>query len=348
LGRVGYVFDPIYLEHRTGNHPESPQRLIAILSLLRETALLDALVPVPAEPATIEDILRVHTPELIRKVRNLARTGGGRIDLDTTVSKRSYEAALYAAGGTIAATRAVLEGDLDAAYALVRPPGHHATPRQAMGFCLFNNLAIAAQWAREMMGVQRIAIIDYDVHHGNGIDDVFDMVPDVFYVSTHQYPLYPGTGDWRRPTHVRGGGHNLNIPLPAETGDEGYRRVFTYLIAPAVRRFRPDIILAAAGYDGHWADPLAWMLLSVNGYRIIADQIRDLARELCNGRLVIALEGGYHLQALAHSVATTFSSLLELPYPDPLGPSHEPEADIDLLIERIADWHLIEVKPPFV
>ena len=302
MGRVGYVFDPIYLEHRTGNHPESPQRLIAILSLLRETALLDALVPVPAEPATTEDILRVHTPELIRKVRNLARTGGGRIDLDTTVSKRSYEAALYAAGGTIAATRAVLEGDLDAVYALVRPPGHHATPDRAMGFCLFNNVAIAARHAQKQHGLSRVLIVDWDVHHGNGTQDALYSDPSVLYFSTHQYPHYPGTGQVSEVGSGDGRGYTVNVPLPTGCTDTDYRDVFEEILNPVAEEFKPEIILVSAGQDASERDPLAGMNLTTEGFGALSEIVVDLSEKLCEGRVVASLEGGYNLDALADAV----------------------------------------------
>jgi len=338
---VGYVYHPIYLQHITGNHPESPARLMAIMSHLREAGLLDHLVEIPAIPATIDDVARVHSEQMIALVENLSARGGGRIDLDTLVSRRSFEAALYAAGGTINAVQACLEGRVESCFALVRPPGHHATPRQSMGFCLFNNVAIAARWAREVAGLQRVCIVDFDVHHGNGTDDVFDTDQSVFYVSLHQYPLYPGTGDWRRPTHVRGPYNNLNIPLPSDTGDEGYRRVFSELVEPAIRRFRPDLILVSAGYDAHWSDPLATLQVTLGTYRYISESLLSLSRELCPGRLVFTLEGGYDLDVLAHGVGTTFAALLGLESDDPFGSARHPEAQVDMLIGRLAAWHMI-------
>jgi len=340
---VGYVYHPIYLQHITGNHPESPARLVAVMSHLRETGLIDHLVEIPATPATIEDVSRIHSERMITLVENLSARGGGRIDLDTLVSRRSFEAALYAAGGTINAVQACLEGRVESCFALVRPPGHHATPRQSMGFCLFNNIAIAARWAREVAALERVCIVDFDVHHGNGTDDVFDTDQSVFYVSLHQYPLFPGTGDWRRPTHVRGPDNNLNIPLPSDTGDAGYRRVFSELVEPAIRRFRPDLILVSAGYDAHWSDPLATLQVTLGTYRFISESLLTLSRELCPGRLVLTLEGGYDLDVLAHGVATTFAALLGLESGDPFGPAHHPEAHVDMLIARLARWHMIGI-----
>ncbi len=343
--RVGYVYDPIYLDHITLNHPESPQRLVAIMEHLAEIGMLERLAPIPAWAATVEDLARVHSERMISLVANLSGRGGGRIDMDTLVSRRSYEAALYAAGGTMAAVQATLEGQVGAAYALVRPPGHHATPRQSMGFCLFNNVAVAARWAQATQGIQRIAIVDYDVHHGNGTDDVFDADPQVLYISTHEYPLYPGTGDWRRPTHVRGPENNLNIPLPAETDDRGYMQVFRALVEPALRRFRPELILVSAGYDAHWADPLAWLLLSLQCYHEIAQALLTLSQEICPGRLVFVLEGGYDLRVLAAGVEATFAALLGLPFEDPLGPAPQAGVRVDSLIRRLAEWHMLEPAP---
>ncbi len=343
--RVGYVYDPIYLEHVTLNHPESPRRLEAIMERLADTGILSRLVRIPAMPATTEDLERVHSERMISQVANLAGRGGGRIDMDTLVSSRSFQAALYAAGGTMAAVQATLDGRVDAAYALVRPPGHHATPRQSMGFCLFNNVAVAARWAQATQGIRRIAIVDFDVHHGNGTDDAFDADPDVLYISTHEYPLYPGTGDWRRPTHVRGVTNNLNIPLPAETDAQGYMQVFHALVEPALRRFSPELILVSAGYDAHWADPLAWLMLSLACYYDITRSLLALSQELCPGRLVFALEGGYDLRVLAGGVEATMAALLGLPFEDPLGPAGQPGVRVEPLIRRLAEWHMIELAP---
>ena len=339
---VGYVYDPICLDHDTGDHPESSRRLSAVMAHLGQTGLLGHLVPIPTESATIRDLSRVHSPALIEQIRRLAESGGGYLDWDTPVSMRSYEAALHAAGGAIAATRAVLGGEVGGAFALVRPPGHHATSTRAMGFCLFNNVAIASAWALSVKPALRVAIVDFDVHHGNGTEEAFREDPRVLYVSLHQYPFYPGTGHWREKGDGDDDGTCLNIPLPAQTGDSGYRQAFCRLVEPAVRRFRPDVILVSAGYDAHWADPYAWMLLSLSGYRQMADSLVKLAHELCGGGLVFALEGGYDLTVLAHGVAATLSAMLNLPYDDPMGPAREPEPCIESLLGQIARWHGLE------
>ena len=336
---VGFVFDPLYLEHDTGDHPESAGRLVATMNHLTNTGLIKELTGIPAERAEQEDLERIHTHAHIENIRRLSEQGKSYIELDTVVNVKSYEAALKAAGGTIAGVRAVLAGDVESAFALVRPPGHHAVRTQAMGFCLFNNVAIAAAWALEQPGISRVAIVDFDVHHGNGVQDAFAQHPDVLYVSTHQHPFYPGTGFWREDGLGPGKGTCLNIPLPPETGDRGYRQAFRILVEPKVRQFKPDLILVSAGYDAHWADPLAWMLLSLSGYRAIADSLVGLARELCQGRLVFTLEGGYELAVLAHGVDATLTSMLGRPFEDRLGPAGQPEANVEALLARIVQWH---------
>jgi acetoin utilization deacetylase AcuC-like enzyme len=336
---VGFVYHPIYLEHDTGDHPENARRLVAVLEHLRSTGVWDRLAPVTVEPASVEDLRRVHSAELIESIRRLAEAGGGSVDSDTVVGPHSYEAALYAAGGTIAATDSVLTGQVSSAYALVRPPGHHATSTRAMGFCLFNNIAVAARWAMEVMGLTRLAIVDIDVHHGNGTADTFAKEPGVLYVSLHQYPLYPGTGDWRETGWGPGNGTTLNVALPPHTGDGGYRQAFERLVVPAVRRFGPELLMVSIGYDAHWADPLSFMLLSLAGYRAMMDDLVSLAGALCQGRIVVVLEGGYDTAVLAHGVAGTLASMMGEESSDPFGPAREPEADVNPLIDAMVHLH---------
>jgi acetoin utilization deacetylase AcuC-like enzyme len=318
--KVGYVYDPVYLEHDTGQHPENATRLEAIMSRLEESSLKKRLAHIPPRPATIEELALVHHEEYIAYVQAVAKKGGGWLDPDTVVSPGSYKAALYAAGGVIRAAEVVMtEGG--SAYALVRPPGHHATATQAMGFCLFNNVAIAARYALSRLSLERVAIIDFDVHHGNGTQEAFYDDPKVLYVSTHEFPLYPGTGGLEETGTGDAKGTTVNIPLPAGSGDAEYLRVFDEVIVPVVRRFSPELILVSAGYDGHWSDRLAMMDLSVTGYARMAEVIKGLALELCRGHLVFTLEGGYPLAALAASVKATFDVLLgERDIDDPLGP----------------------------
>ena len=339
---VGIVYDAIYLEHDTGDHPENAQRLEAVASYLRTSGVWDRLVQVQAKPASVDDLRRVHTMHLIDTVQRIAKAGGGAVDYDTVIGPRSYEVARLAAGGVIAAADATLAGRVSSAYALVRPPGHHATAARAMGFCLFNNVAVAARWALEVAGVGRLAIVDIDVHHGNGTAEAFASDPSVLYVSLHQYPLFPGTGHWREIGSGAGEGTVLNVPLPPHTGDVGYRQAFERLVVPAVRRFAPELLLVSIGYDAHWADPLSWMLLSLSGYRAMMDDLTALARALCRGRIVVALEGGYDATVLAHGVRGTLASLMDEDGDDPLGPAREPETDVNPLIDAIAKLHRLE------
>jgi acetoin utilization deacetylase AcuC-like enzyme len=341
VARVGLVYDPLYLEHDTDDHPEKAERLQAILALLEESGLRSALTLIAADDATQADLELVHRPEMIRWVREQIEGGARALDMDTAISSRSYEAALRAAGGCLRATDAVLAGEIDSAFCLVRPPGHHATPGHAMGFCLFNNVAIAARHAIARRGLERVAIADFDVHHGNGSQDAFYKDPTVLYCSTHESPLYPGTGSWREVGTGPGQGFTVNVPLPMDCGDQQYRRAFETVLLPALRRFRPQLILVSAGFDGHFADPLAWMSLSCAGYYELALMLRQAAEELCGGRIVFSLEGGYDLTALAWGVRACFDALLGNPFAaDPRGPapaSRDP--DVESLLASIRGLH---------
>jgi acetoin utilization deacetylase AcuC-like enzyme len=320
----GYVYDYVYLEHDTGNHPESSKRLEAIISGLDMKFIRQQLKLIPARPATMDELTTVHQAEYISRVEAFCRHGGGVWDGDTIMSKGSYKAALYAAGGSIAAVEAVAKKSVPCAYALVRPPGHHATSSNAMGFCLFNNIAIAANYALKTFQMARVLIIDFDVHHGNGTQATFACNPAVLYVSMHQHPLFPGTGHLDEPLPVSGAGAAINIPLPGGCGDIEYKQVFDEIVAPAAQRFKPELILVSAGYDGHWADEMSNMRLTLDGYFYITQVIQQLANELCGGRMVFCLEGGYDLRVLSSAVNATFNLWLGDKYfDDPLGkPPH--------------------------
>ncbi len=320
--------DPRCLEHQAPGHPERPERMQAALVGLRHDEA-DYTWP-EIRPADLSSIERVHSADQVRRITQLARSGGGWVDPDTFVVPASYDAALLAAGGALQATSEVLAGNERNAFVVVRPPGHHATRTRAMGFCLFNNVAVAAQWALDEGAAHRVAILDVDVHHGNGTQDIFYDRPDVLYYSTHQHPFYPGTGRVEDVGQHDGAGATVNVPLAAGSGDQVFLEATRRVLVPAVRRFQPDLILVSLGFDAHWADPLAQMLLSTVGYREILAEIASLADETCGGKLVFLLEGGYDLKVLEAGARTAGSLLTgKKPPVDPIGaapPHGEPPA----------------------
>jgi acetoin utilization deacetylase AcuC-like enzyme len=343
--KAGLVYDPIYLEHDTGDHVENARRLVDAISYLNETGIKEKLTCLPARPASPEELEMVHAPEYISYVKSKAEKGGGWLDPDTVMSPKSYEAALYAAGGILSAVQAVVKGEVDNAFALVRPPGHHAVQSRAMGFCIFNNVAIAAKFALSKLSLNRVLIADFDVHHGNGTQDAFYADPRVLYFSTHQYPFYPGTG-WMDETGTgEGEGTTVNFPMSAGWGDEEYLRAFDEVLVPAARGFQPELILVSAGFDAHWADQLAMMSVSITGFAQMAMILKKLAAELCQGRLVFTLEGGYNLRVVASSTKATFDVLLgNSEIDDPLGkaPAARKPQGFDEHIERIKGIHHLE------
>jgi acetoin utilization deacetylase AcuC-like enzyme len=318
--KAGLVYDPIYLKHDTGDHVENADRLVDAMSHLKETGTKERLVSLPARPATQEELEMIHSPEYIAYVRSKAGQGGGWLDADTVMSAKSYEAAIYAAGGLMVATEAVIKKEVDSAFALVRPPGHHATRDRAMGFCIFNNVAIAAEFALRKLNLNRVLIVDFDVHHGNGTQDAFYADPRVLYFSTHEYPYYPGTGAPEETGTGKGEGTTLNFPMAGGWGDEEYLRAFNEVLVPVARRFQPELILVSAGFDPHWADQLAMMRVTVTGFVQMAIILKELAAQLCQGRLVFTLEGGYNLRVVASSAKAIFDMLLgNSEIEDPLG-----------------------------
>ncbi len=317
------IYDPIFLEHLTPeNHPDRPERLKKAMDVLQALNWLEreGLVQLTPRAATEDELATVHEREYIQKVKAAAhkvareQDSSGRktrfFATDTFVSARSYEAAIKAAGAPLTAIDAILHGEIDNAYCLVRPPGHHAVAESAMGFCLFNNVAVAARYAIDKHGLERVMIIDYDVHHGNATQEMFYDDPRVLYFSIHQAPFYPGTGSSDECGEGAGLGTTINVPLPATTGYETYEPVFRQVMAPAADRFDPQLILVSAGFDAHWKDPLGGMYLSTAGFAKLTGIIIELAQTLCNGRLVFVQEGGYDQLALAGCVATCINLLL--------------------------------------
>ena len=303
------VDHPSGLEHDTGpGHPERAPRLQAAELAWSDPALETRIVRRVAGPASAEDLLRVHSTRHVESLRELATAGGGRIDADTVTSAGSWDAGLHAAGAGITAVEGVDGGDADAAFVVVRPPGHHATPDRAMGFCLFNNIAVTARWLTAQG--QRVAVIDWDVHHGNGTQDAFWDDPDVLFVSLHQAGIYPGSG-----RHDERGGagapwSTLNLPLPARATGDVYRRAFDGVIRRAVEWHRPDWILVSAGYDAHRADPLADMALTDDDFASLTTRVMEMTG---GTKVVFFLEGGYDLRALTDSVRATAAAALDRP-----------------------------------
>ena len=336
---TAYVYDPAFLEHNRPGHVECRERLETAMHVLSQQGLLGRMVAIQPTPVPTEHLLAVHHEHYVKHVEEVAARGGGNLDPDTYLNHRSYEVALLAAGGMLNLVDAILEGQADNGFALVRPPGHHALPDRGMGFCLFNNVAVAAKYALEHKGLSRILIADFDLHHGNGTQDAFYSTDQVLYFSTHQYPYYPGTGHWSEIGEGPGEGFTVNLPLPAGVGDEGYEQIFDEMLYPLAERYSPELILASAGYDAHWADPLGMMQLSSTGYGYLAGVLRQMAEELCGGRLAFTLEGGYDLQALAHSIAATLQALLGEEVDDPLGPSPHPGVPINDLLIHVKGVH---------
>ncbi len=338
---VAFVTNPNHAAHAVDGHVERPERLDTALDMLRESGLLERLhqLECPAPESVV--LPPLHTQRYLARLDEICASGGGWFDPDTYCVHGSCDAARSAVGACFAATDAVLRGDATSAFAAVRPPGHHARPQQAMGFCLLNNVALAVRYAQRQHNAGRVAIVDIDVHHGNGTQDAFYDDQTVLYVSTHQYPFYPGTG---RADELGAGdahGTNVNIPLPAGCGDAEYAAVFDQLVEPVVRRYRPELLFVSLGFDAHFLDPLAMMSLSVEGYGALMSRLRALAGELCGGKLVIALEGGYDLDAIARGTRRTIEVLLgDEPTPDPLGPSPDPHApDIGGLLTELRYVH---------
>jgi acetoin utilization deacetylase AcuC-like enzyme len=335
------ITDERFDQHDMPGHPEHAGRLQAVRQQLVADDLLERTLTEKAQPVDLDLVRSVHVPEYVAQLERTAHTTASQwLDADTYATPRSFEVALLAAGAATLAVGGVLKGTADRAIALVRPPGHHATRARAMGFCLINNIAVAARFAQQVHRVERIAIVDYDVHHGNGTQDIFYEDSSVLYISTHQSPLYPGTGSLYEMGRAGGEGCTLNIPLPPGVGDEGYERVFERVILPALQRFAPELILASVGFDAHWADPLANMTLSLQGYHRLCQLLIESARDCCKGRIVFVMEGGYHLGALSHGWANIVRATLgDADFSDPLGPAPAPSRDVSRLIEQVRHTH---------
>jgi acetoin utilization deacetylase AcuC-like enzyme len=299
------IHHPVFREHDTGpGHPETPSRYQVVMNALREDAALwSRLVEVRAREAARGDIQAAHSPQLYKHVEKVVSEGIGYLDADTTVSLRSFDAARHAAGAPCQAIDLIMQGEISNAFVPVRPPGHHATEERAMGFCLFNNVAVAARYAQQHYPqIERVAIVDWDVHHGNGTQGIFYDDPSVYFFSSHQYPWYPGTGSRGEKGMGRGLGYTLNLPLRAATPAEQQKRAFEAALDEMATSFTPDLIVISAGFDSHRGDPLGQLLLQDQDFVEMTRAVKQWAASSCEGRLVSCLEGGYNLETLGETV----------------------------------------------
>jgi len=306
--RTGFIYDEIFLKHDYPDHPERRERLTAVVSRLEKEGILERVVRIAPRRATAEEVLLNHDPAYVQEIHDFCSSGGGFLDPDTYATPESYEVALTAVGAVLEGIDRLLEGDVEAVFCAVRPPGHHAERAKAMGFCLFNNIAVGALYLRRK-GAGKVYIVDFDAHHGNGTQKSFYEDDTVFYFSTHQYPFYPGTGSAQERGAGRGEGFTLNVPMPAGAGDEDFLPVYGNLLRDSVLSFEPDFILISAGYDLHRDDPLTNLNVSTEGIRGIVRSLIEISSEV-KAPLLFALEGGYNLDALAESVAVTLGELL--------------------------------------
>lgn len=368
---TGLVFDERFLQHDTGveatvvmrdgtfetepeAHPSSVSITRRVKQFLDGSGLTRRMTPLLVREATEAELSVYHTPAYIAGVRESVRGQGmrgpwGEIESDTPLSAGSFQAALCAAGGAIEAVKAVLAGEVQNAYALLRPPGHHALRNRGMGFCLFNNAVVAAHYARQAYGLERVMIVDWDVHHGNGTQDAFYADPGVLFVSIHQENWYPKfSGELEQVGSGAGAGYTVNLPLPAGTGDRGYRAAFEQIILPIGLQYRPQLVLISAGQDASWLDPLAQMCMTMAGFRTLSALMVDLAQQVCEGRLVLLQEGGYSLAYVPYCTLGVVEPLvgLDLGVVDLYDPSDELERSATIFTQatRVAlaearSWH---------
>ena len=310
MAHTGIVRDNRYLDHVANTyHPESHQRLEVLYRMLQETEMKGKFIEVQPRMATREELELIHVPRYIQLVASTAGQACTMLDPDTYACSKSYETAKLAAGGTLVAVDRVLGGELDNAFAFVRPPGHHAESNRAMGFCLFNNVAIAAGYALKTHKLRKALIIDWDLHHGNGTQHSFYERADVLYFSTHQFPYYPGTGYVNEVGSGTGKGFTVNVPLSPGPGDAEYMQIFEDILEPIAMEYKPDIVFVSAGFDIYYQDPLGGMQVTPEGFANLAKIVLEFARETCKGKVVFVLEGGYHLDGLRDSVKDVLKTM---------------------------------------
>lgn len=312
MKKLGIVLDKLYVDHDNGmGHPESPERILVVVDMLKETKMLDEVVRIQPRDATREEITLVHNPryyEVIKSTRGKPRVF---LDQDTSTCPVTFDAAVRASGGIISAADAILQGEIDMAIPLVRPGGHHAEINRAMGFCIFNNNAVGAAHMIVSKGIKRILIVDWDLHHGNGTQNIFYKTSQVLYFSTHQYPYYPGTGGIREVGSGNGEGYTINVPLSPGMGDAEYIKIFFEILKPVVEQYKPEFIMVTAGFDPYFEDPLGGMNVTPRGFAQMARFMKETAEEHCGGKIIFTLAGGYNLDGLWLSSKEVFEELFE-------------------------------------
>ncbi|HSO19967.1 MAG TPA: histone deacetylase [Desulfosarcina sp.] len=350
---TGVLWDPVYLQHVTDEgHPDHPRRLEPLYRLLDDAALNSRFIAVRPVMATDEEILLVHSPAYLAQVKATAGRGASSLSADTLTCALSYRTAALAVGGTVEAVRQVVDGSLDHALVLARPPGHHAERTRAMGYCIFNNVAVGAMAARSRMGLNRVMVVDWDLHHGNGTQHVFERDPSVFFFSPHQFPHDPGTGHFTETGLGPGEGTTMNVPLIRGLGDAEFTAIYRRLLIPVALGFRPDLILVSAGFDIHADDPLGGMRVTPEGFAGLTRLVLEVARQICRGRVVFCLEGGYHPGALTESVTAMIDELTDRTRTDVDAMASRAEGSrLDALLERCIHtqrrfWKELDGAPP--
>lgn len=342
-----YVTHPRYTEHHLAGHPEHAGRIRAVWKQIEDAGLSTRLKTLEAQPVAEGWIRAVHTREYVELLKWIDESGQAKVhlDADTYAGPTAYAVSCLSAGGVVGAVDEVMNGRASNGLAAVRPPGHHAMPNRAMGFCLLGNVPIAVRYAQQTYGIERVMIVDYDVHHGNGTEAMFYDDPSVLFVSSHQYPFYPGTGALEDTGRDKGRGYTLNIPLSGGHGDKSYTALYEEILWRAAERFQPQLIIVSAGFDSHWLDPIAGMRLTLTGYAHLSRELIRMAGRFCSGKIVFAMEGGYNLDALSHGMLNIAYALLgDSTVSDPLGTPKDtrPEPDVTPLLQRLKQIHLLD------
>nr|MDO8079122.1 histone deacetylase [Candidatus Freyarchaeota archaeon] len=346
MAKTGIIYHPDYLEHETGNHPENKKRLIVTMDFLKKKGVLDRpeIKIFSPEKASVDLVSLNHSMEYIEYVKYTSERGGGMLDPDTVVSARTFEVALRAVGGALLAAEKIQKSEVDNSFALVRPPGHHATYSHGHGFCIFNNIAVLSRYMIKNWGVKKILIVDFDAHHGNGTQDSFYDSPDVLYFTLQQWGIYPGSGWYQEIGEKEGKGYTVNVPLPWGTDDESYLFALRELLYPIADQYNPEFILVSAGFDSHYSDTLTSMNISSVGHGKIMETILDVAKQKCHGKVAVLLEGGYSLPALPQSIFNVISYMAGLgEFLEDDQPKSEPRTREE--VKRIVDEIKKVLKP---